>query len=75
MGRRLLRASLVAAAVLAIAGYVAAPYVRGASLIARAANLGGRTEKIAEDLARTVTVEPRHKVPTRYGDVRSESVV
>ena len=67
--RRLLVVLIVAGIALF---FVARPYARAASLIVRAANLGGRTEQIAEDLARTVTIEPRHKVPTRYGDVDAQ---
>jgi dienelactone hydrolase len=68
--RRLLALAVIIAGVIFV--FVAAPYVRAASLIVRAANLGGRSEKIANDLARAVTVEPRHKVPTRYGDVDAQ---
>jgi dienelactone hydrolase len=50
----------------------AAPYARAASLIVRAANLGGRAEAIANAQAHRVTPQPRHKVPTRYGDVAAQ---
>ena len=49
--------------------YVAAPYVRAASLFVRAAHLGGRTETFANAMAQPVTALPRHFVPTRQGDV------
>ncbi len=49
--------------------YVGAPYARAASFIVRAAGLGGRAEAIANRQARTVVVQPRHQVSTRYGDV------
>jgi dienelactone hydrolase len=49
--------------------YVATPYVRAASLVIRAANLGGRMEAFANGRARVVTVTAPHTVPTRLGDV------
>lgn len=52
--------------------YFAGPYLRAASLVVRAANMGGRVEAFANDRARTVTVEPSHRVPTRDGEVRSQ---
>ena len=52
--------------------YLAAPYARAASLFVRAANLGGRTEMFADAMARSVTAMPRHKVPTRQGDVEAQ---
>src|SRR6185503_11983304 len=52
--------------------YVAAPYVRAASLFVRAAHLGGRTETFANAIARPVTALPRHTVPTRQGDVAAQ---
>ena len=52
--------------------YVATPYARSASLFVRAANLGGRMEAWADAGARTVTVSPRHMVPTRQGDVAAQ---
>ena len=69
MRRRSLLIVLATCAVLIAAGYAAAPYARAASLIVRAANMGGRAEAVAEQYARTVTIEPGHMVPTRYGDV------
>ena len=51
---------------------VATPYARSASLFVRAANLGGRMEAWADAGARTVTVSPRHMVPTRQGDVAAQ---
>ncbi len=65
--------ALLAVLAIAIAGfYVAAPYARAASLIVRAANLGGRAEAFANSLAHAVTVHPRHDVPTRYGGVAAQ---
>src|SRR5687768_4183693 len=52
--------------------YVAAPYVRAASLFVRAAHLGGRTETFANAMAQPVTALPRHTVPTRQGDVAAQ---
>jgi dienelactone hydrolase len=63
-----------AAVILIISGtvYVAAPYARAASLFVRAANLGGRTEALANAMARPVTAMPRHMVPTRQGEVAAQ---
>jgi dienelactone hydrolase len=52
--------------------YFAVPYARAASLIVRAANVGGRVEGFAERHAYVVTREPRHMVTTRYGDVPAQ---
>lgn len=52
-----------------VAVYVGAPYARGASLIVRAAKLGGQVEDVANRLKRDVTIEAPHMVPTRLGDV------
>ncbi len=68
MRRRLLAGILFFAALLGIV-YAATPYARAASLIVRAANMGGRAEAFANKYARAVTIEPQHRVPTRYGDV------
>ena len=69
MRRRPLFVVLAICAVVIAVGYAAAPYARAASLIVRAANMGGRAEAFADKYAKTVTIEPRHMVPTRYGDV------
>jgi len=69
MARRLLTIATVLLIVGLVAIFVATPYVRGASLVVRAANLGGRTEAFANEHAHTVTAEPPHVVPTRYGNV------
>jgi dienelactone hydrolase len=68
MRRRLLTGI---ACVLALAGlaYIGAPYARAASLVARAASLGGRIEAFANREARPVTIHPRHALPSRYGAV------
>lgn len=67
--RRLPLAVLAICSVVIAVGYAATPYARAASLIVRAANMGGRAEAFADKYARTVAIEPRHLVPTRYGDV------
>lgn len=54
-------------ALIAAGLYAAAPYARAASLIVRAANLGGRAEAFANSRAHAVTVHARHEVPTRHG--------
>jgi dienelactone hydrolase len=66
--RRWLALPVAVAALLALA-YAAAPYLRAASLIVRAANLGGRVEAFASERARDVEVKAPHIVPTRQGDV------
>ena len=63
---------LIVLALTGIASYLAAPYARAASLFVRAANVGGRIEGLANATARTVTVLPRHVVPTRQGDVAAQ---
>jgi hypothetical protein len=52
--------------------YVARPYARAASLIVRAADLGGRAQTIANLQARDVERQPRHMVPTRHGQVAAQ---
>ncbi len=69
MRRRRLLIVLAICAVIIAAGYVATPYARAGALIVRVANVGGRAEAFADRFARTVTVEDRHEVPTRYGNV------
>ena len=54
------------------AAYTALPYFRAGSFIVRAANMGGRIEAVADSQAPAVTVQPRHVVPTRYGDVPAQ---
>jgi len=56
-------------------GTVSLPYARAASLIVRAANLGGRIEAIADRQSRVVTVQPAGVIPTRYGNVPSRLYV
>ena len=63
---------VVALAALITAVYVARPYATALSLLIRVSNAGGRAEAIADDLASTVTRQPRHIVPTRYGDVAAQ---
>jgi dienelactone hydrolase len=69
MARRLLTIATVLLIVGLVVVVVATPYLRAASLVVRAANLGGRAEAFADEHARTVTPEPAHMVPTRYGNV------
>ena len=69
--RRLI--ALVVAAILVVGGiYIAAPYVRAASLFVRFANLGGRVEALADATAQPVIVLPGHVVPTRQGEVPAQ---
>lgn len=72
--RPLVLVVLVLAGVL-LGGYVAAPYARAASLIVRAAGLGGRAEALAESQAHAVTAQPKHMVPTRHGGVAARFYV
>jgi dienelactone hydrolase len=72
MARRLLTFATVALIVGLVVIFVATPYLRASSFIVRAANLGGRAEAFANDHARVVTVEPRHMVDTRYGQVQAK---
>lgn len=51
---------------------IATPYVRAATLLARAAGLGGRIEQVAHATARAVTVLPPGHVPTRQGNVPAQ---
>ena len=69
MARRLLTLATVLLIVGLVVIFVATPYLRAASLVVRAANLGGRAEAFANEHARPVTIEPTHMVPTRYGNV------
>jgi dienelactone hydrolase len=71
------RGVIVTALVIALLStvYVGAPYARATMFIVRAANLGGRAEAFADREARKVTVEPRHQVTTRYGDVPAQLYV
>jgi dienelactone hydrolase len=63
---------VVAIALIVGSFYMARPYARAASLIVRAANLGGRAEAFANARAHPVNVRPRHNVSTRYGDVPAQ---
>ena len=60
---------MVLAAALA---YTAVPYTRAAALVARAADIGGAAEALANRQAHTVTRLPRHMVPTRHGEVPAQ---
>ena len=69
---RQLRVAAALAVVLAVLGYVAAPYLRAASLFVRAAHLGGRVETFANASAHAVTISPPQGVPTRSGSVPAQ---
>ena len=69
MRRRLLAALTAFVIAIVVFAYVGAPYARAASFIVRAAGLGGSAEQFANRQARKVTVQARHQVSTRYGDV------
>src|SRR2546422_327948 len=73
MTTRARRVTFVVVALLGLfaVGTLSLPYARAASLIVRAANLGGRIEAFAHQQSRTVTVQPTSVIPTRYGDVPS----
>lgn len=58
--------------IIAVLAYIAAPYVRAASLFVRTAHVGGRVEQFVTDHARPVTIAPPHTVPTRHGDVPAQ---
>lgn len=60
---------LVVTAIIGLSASAARPYARAASLIVRAASLGGPVGGLAHAQARAVTVRPTHMVPTRHGDV------
>jgi fermentation-respiration switch protein FrsA (DUF1100 family) len=62
--------AVVLLATLALAA--AAPHVRAASLIVRAAGLGGRVESLADWYGHRVTRAPAHAVPTRHGAVAAQ---
>ena len=66
---------LLITVVVALGAYAALPYARAASLIVRAAGLGGRAEAFAEAQAHDVTALPKHMVPTRHGDVIAQFYV
>lgn len=69
MRRRRLLIPAIVVGVLLVGGFAARPYMRAASFVARAANLGGRLEALANRRARAITVEPATTVPTRHGSV------
>src|SRR2546428_11805138 len=73
MTTRARRITLLVVALLGLfaIGTFSLPYARAASLIVRAANLGGPIEAFAHQQSRTVTVQPTSVIPTRYGDVPS----
>ncbi len=72
MRSRRLLVALITLIVIGALVYVATPYVRAAGFIVRAAKIGGRAEAFARDHAYAVTRQPRHSIPTRYGDVSAQ---
>lgn len=58
--------------VLVVGAYFTAPLVKAASLIVRAADLGGRAQNLAELQAHEIEKQPRHMVPTRHGSVPAQ---
>ena len=62
-------------AVVALGAYAALPYARAASLIVRAAGLGGRAQALAAAQAHDFMVQPKHMVPTRHGGVAAQFYV
>ena len=72
MGRRRVYILAAVAVAILISGYVAAPYARAASLIVRAADMGGRVEQLANLRARRVEKNAPHTVPTRHGGVPAQ---
>src|SRR5688500_10101416 len=75
MRSRRLIAALIALVVVAGLLYLAAPYARAASLVVRAAQLGGRAETLARHHAYAVDTRPLHRVPTRAGEVAAQFYV
>ena len=75
MRRRLLAALTASVIAVVVFAYVGAPYARAASFIVRAAGRGGRAEEFANRQSRKVTIQPRHQVSTRYGDVPARMYV
>jgi dienelactone hydrolase len=69
--RRLVAVLVALVPVIALA-WAVTPYVRAASLIVRAADLGGPVEAFANERARPVTVRPPHLIPTRQGEVPAQ---
>jgi hypothetical protein len=63
---------LIIILVLLAIAYVAAPYVRAASLIVRVAGIGGPAQAIVSLPDSRVDVQPKHMVPTRHGDVPAQ---
>jgi dienelactone hydrolase len=64
--------ALVVLCAVAIAAYAAAPYARAASLVIRAAKIGGRVEAFARTRAHSVRQSAPHAVPTRHGEVAAQ---
>jgi len=69
IGRLLTLAVLV---LVAAAAFGARSYLTALSLLVRVSHPGGRLEAFAQRQAAPVTRQPRHLVPTRYGDVAAQ---
>lgn len=69
MTRRRLITLTVVVLLAVIALYAVTPFARAASLVVRAADLGGRAETWANLQAHEVEKKPPHLVPTRHGAV------
>jgi hypothetical protein len=75
MTRRRLIALTAIALLAVVVIYAATPYVRAASLIVRAADLGGQAEAFAQWQASPVERQAKHAVLTRYGEVPAQFYV
>jgi hypothetical protein len=60
------------AVIVSASAYFAMPYVRAASLFVRVGNVGGPLERLADAIARDVTVLPGQRVPVRQGEVETQ---
>jgi len=75
MRRRLVTLVVGATVILSTVAWLGAPYARAASLIVRAANLGGVLDRLARHEAVLFTIEPPQSIPTRYGPVSAQRYV
>src|SRR5262245_31781156 len=67
--RKLLRAGLLVATLLVIAGFLSVPYIDALAFIARAAGIEGYPGPVAAWRAQAYVAEPIKQIPTRYGPV------
>src|SRR5687768_11690641 len=63
------RAALLLVVVLVVTGVIALPYVDALAFIARAANMPGAAQTLAEWRADPFIADPVQKIPTRHGAV------